>query len=59
MRRFIPFLKSPLRVSVIRLQGAISAGGRVGAGLLGAGDGEQGGDQAGDRGKSAGTGRRS
>ncbi|MCB2115994.1 MAG: S49 family peptidase [Rhodobacteraceae bacterium] len=33
MRRFIPFLKSPLRVSVIRLQGAISAGGRVGAGL--------------------------
>ena len=33
MKRFIPFLKSPPRVAVIRLQGIISSGGRVGAGL--------------------------
>lgn len=33
MRRFIPFLNKPPRVSVIRLQGAISTGGRMGAGL--------------------------
>jgi serine protease SohB len=33
MRRFIPFVKSPPTVSVIRLQGAISAGGRTGGGL--------------------------
>lgn len=36
MRRFIPFLKSPPRVAVIRLQGIISAGGR-GGGLNDAG----------------------
>jgi serine protease SohB len=30
MRRFIPFLKSPPLVSVIRLQGTIAAGGRTG-----------------------------
>ena len=33
MRRFIPFLKTPPLVSVIRLQGVISAGGRAGSGL--------------------------
>ncbi len=33
MRRFIPFLKSPPLVAVIRLQGVIAAGGRTGAGL--------------------------
>ncbi|MBC7141748.1 MAG: S49 family peptidase [Rhodobacteraceae bacterium] len=33
MRRFIPFLKSPPRVAVIRLQGVISSGGRIGSGL--------------------------
>ncbi len=33
MKRFIPFLKSPPCVAVIRLQGVISAGGRGGAGL--------------------------
>ncbi len=33
MKRYIPFLKSPPRVAVIRLQGIISAGGRAGAGL--------------------------
>jgi len=30
MRRFIPFLKSPPRVAVLRLQGVIAAGGRTG-----------------------------
>ena len=30
MRRFIPFLKSPPRVAVLRLQGVITAGGRGG-----------------------------
>lgn len=33
MRRFIPFLKAPPLVAVIRLQGMISSGGRPGAGL--------------------------
>jgi serine protease SohB len=33
MRWFIPFLKAPPRVSVIRLQGAIGAAGQFGAGL--------------------------
>lgn len=33
MRRFIPFLKQPPAVAVIRLQGVIAAGGRTGAGL--------------------------
>jgi serine protease SohB len=33
MRRFIPFVKSPPRVAVIRLAGAIGSGGRFGAGL--------------------------
>ena len=33
MRRFIPFLKLPPRVAVIRLQGVISSGGRMGSGL--------------------------
>lgn len=33
MKRFIPFVKSPPRVAVIRLQGVIAAGGRTGAGL--------------------------
>ncbi|MDH5529955.1 MAG: S49 family peptidase, partial [Paracoccaceae bacterium] len=33
MKRFIPFVKSPPRVAVIRLQGVISAGGRPGGGL--------------------------
>ncbi len=33
MRRFIPFLKSPPRVAVIRLQGVISSGGRMASGL--------------------------
>ncbi len=33
MRRFIPFLKSPPRIAVLRLQGVISSGGRVGSGL--------------------------
>ncbi|MCB2135435.1 MAG: S49 family peptidase [Rhodobacteraceae bacterium] len=33
MRRFIPFVKSPPRVAVIRLQGAIAAGNRTGGGL--------------------------
>ncbi len=33
MKRFIPFLKSPPRVAVIRLQGIIASGGRMGAGL--------------------------
>lgn len=33
MRRFIPFLKTPPRVAVIRLQGMIAAAGRIGAGL--------------------------
>lgn len=33
MKRFIPFLKSPPRVAVIRLQGIISAGGRAVSGL--------------------------
>ena len=33
MRQLIPFLKSPPRVAVIRLQGVISAGGRLSPGL--------------------------
>jgi len=33
MRRFIPFLKAPARVAMIRLQGVIAAGGRTGVGL--------------------------
>ncbi|MEZ5777342.1 MAG: S49 family peptidase [Paracoccaceae bacterium] len=33
MRRFIPFVKSPPRVAVIRLQGVISTSGRMGVGL--------------------------
>lgn len=33
MRRFIPFLKAPARVAVIRLQGMIATTGRIGAGL--------------------------
>lgn len=33
MAAFIPFLKSPPRVSVLRLQGMIVAGGRMGGGL--------------------------
>ncbi len=33
MRRFIPFLKKPPVVSVVRLQGTIAAGGRTGVGL--------------------------
>lgn len=33
MRRFIPFLKTPPRISVVRLQGVIAAGARVGAAL--------------------------
>lgn len=33
MRRFIPFLKTPARVAMIRLQGVIAAGGRTGVGL--------------------------
>lgn len=33
MKRFVPFLKSPPRVAVIRLQGVISSGGRTGTGL--------------------------
>jgi serine protease SohB len=37
MKRFIPFVKSPPRVAVIRLQGVIAAGGRAGAGLNDAG----------------------
>ncbi len=37
MRRFIPFLKKHPVVPVIRLQGAIAAGGRAGAGLSDAG----------------------
>lgn len=34
MRRFIPFAKSPKRVSVLRLSGAIAAGGRFGSETL-------------------------
>ena len=37
MRRFIPFLKKPAVVAVIRLQGPIASGGRVGSGLNDAG----------------------
>ena len=33
MKRFIPFLKKPPRVAVIRLQGTIASGGRGGGGL--------------------------
>ncbi len=33
MRRFIPFLKKPPRVAVIRLEGTIASGGRTGGGL--------------------------
>ncbi|MCB2095448.1 MAG: S49 family peptidase [Rhodobacteraceae bacterium] len=33
MKRFIPFVKSPPRVAVIRLQGVIAAAGRASAGL--------------------------
>ncbi|GAB4387940.1 S49 family peptidase [Albidovulum sp.] len=37
MRRFVPFLKSPPRVAVIRLQGVIANGGRATPGLNDAG----------------------
>ena len=33
MKRWIPFLKSPARVAVVRLSGVIAAGGRAGSGL--------------------------
>ena len=33
MKRFIPFVKSPPRVAVVRLQGVIASGGRMGASL--------------------------
>ena len=37
MKRWIPFLKSPARVAVVRLSGVIAAGGRAGSGLSDAG----------------------
>jgi len=33
MKRWIPFLRSPARVAVVRLSGVIAAGGRAGSGL--------------------------